>query len=260
MTVSGPKAIWKSEHMNSPEWEADWLGYARRLLNDTQHKLACDLALGTEAIRRSDADDLRWPGYLGSAYRPGGLLIAFTVHRELASGRPPLPDQARDGLVAATRAWRNESIDDSEWLTILRATYSAGLGRHWTVGKLLGHLGRLMPLRVDEIAYVNAARCQVVENAPVLARRRQIIKDVVERCTIDYPLRDLTAILKPAALVVPKETFDVARDDLPPEVPLFVIHQRRLCLQVSHRSGSWDLPAGTLIADWAPALWDLLRR
>jgi hypothetical protein len=239
-------------------WEEAWLHAARLLLDDDAHRSACDRRLGAEAVERADAGDLRWPGYLGSEYRPGGLLVAATVHREFASGSPPLPPEARDRLVRSTRDWKHHQIRDDEWLADLRAVYSAGLERHWAVGKILRALGSRIGLRVAEIAYVNAARCQVVEDAPQLEALAAIKKGVVSLCSRAYPLAELVQVIRPGAIVVTKGTFDLASATLPRDVPTFVVDQRKMWLCLRYIDSTGLLPPQSRIDQWAPALGRVL--
>ena len=70
--------------------------------------------------------------------------------------------------------WRDGDLDDDEWLGHLRAVYSAGFTSHWAVGRIIRGLRTRIGLEVAELAYVNAARCQIVENP--LPRRSAAIK------------------------------------------------------------------------------------
>ncbi len=63
--------------------ESEWLDYAWSVLADTEHIRQCEQNGGTGIEDRS----LRWPGYLGARYRPGGLLLVANIHRDFASGR-----------------------------------------------------------------------------------------------------------------------------------------------------------------------------
>jgi len=57
MTASGPGDIWESAPVSLPAWEADWMGYARRLLCDTEHVGANGHAL---RLARLSAIAQRW--------------------------------------------------------------------------------------------------------------------------------------------------------------------------------------------------------
>ena len=218
-----------------------------------------DNVLGSVAVAAADAADLRWPGYLGSAYRPGcSILLVATVHREFASGIPPLPKDLRDRFVEATRAWRQGRLPDEDWLEVVRETYMAGLGRHWAVGRLIRGLSSRIGIGVEDVAYVNAARCQLVELPPV-PNRAEIISNAVALCGRAYPISSLAQRLSPAALLMSKGTFDCARGALPPGLPTFVVDQRQLLLRASFVSGSKRLSPGTLIDEWAPVLAEILN-
>jgi hypothetical protein len=239
------------------EWEKRWVDYARRLINDAAHLEACARRLGPEAAARMDAPDLRWPGYVGAGYRPGGLLLTATVHREFASGAPAMPTPDRDRFVEATRAWRDNAISDSAWLEVLRAFYLAGLTRHWAVGRLLRALQTRVGVQADAIAYVNAARCQIAERPPI-ARDAAIKKSVVRLCTADYPLTDVVGALHPAVIVVTKGTYDAAGAAIDTGVPVVAIDQRQLLLRAPLHTNGVVFPAGTRLAEWAPAVSALL--
>ncbi len=213
------------------EWKREWLAHARQLVADTEHRRACERALGPAATERMDASDLRWPGYVGASYCPGGVLMAATVHREFASGRPPLLETERDRLVEATRSWRDQRLHDDLWLAEIQSVYANGLTRHWAVGRLLRALDDKIGLNVAEFAYVNAAKCQVVEQPPP-PKAAAIKREVVALCSGDYPLSKLASILQPGALLVVKGTYDVAATALEATgVPVVVVDQRQLCLR-----------------------------
>jgi hypothetical protein len=243
--------------LGHPPWMAAWLDHARRLLTDEGHIRACDKILGDDAVARADASDLRWPGYVGVSYEPGGLLLVATVHREFASGSPPLPEALRDRLVAATRDWRDRRIDDEAWLAELRVAYVAGLGTHWNVGKLLRNLGRRIGVTVERVASVNAARCQIVENPPPIGHV-QAKKGVLVACAADFPIADVLQILQPGLLIMAKGTYDAAASLLPDGVPLVVADQRQLCLRAPLTVDGNELGVTTKIEVWAPKVAHLL--
>lgn len=238
--------------------ESTWLEYVRRLLGDTDHIAACNRVLGPEAESRADASDLRWPGYLGSGYQAGGLLLVATVHREFASGRLPLADAEKQRLIDGTRAWRDSRLDDRAWLEIVREVYECGLERHWAVGRVLCALHRRIGLHVRNVAYVNAARCQVVENPPCLAHHDRIIKNVVALCAGAYPVTSMAEMLQPAAVIMSKGAYDAAEGTLDLEVPVLVVDQRQLCLRADCTLATQTLRLGTRVDEWARHLSDLL--
>jgi hypothetical protein len=127
------------------------------------------------------------------------------------------------------------------------------------VGKLLRGLGSRIGVHVADIAYLNAARCQLVENPPV-ARDAQIKASVVGLCSREYPVAEVVRLLRPSALVVTKGTYDVAAAALDVNVPVFVVHQRQLCLQSPFAHQSTAHAVGTRINDWSTTLGVLLER
>lgn len=242
------------------EIESRWLGYARHLVLDATHIEACNALLGAEARLRGEAPDLRWPGYLGASFPPGGLLLVATVHREFESGPRPLRPEQRDALVDTTRAWRDGLVDDDAWLNVVRNVYSAGLTSHWTVGRLLRALNQRIGLDVAQVAYANAARCQVVEGPPPLSRAARIKRNVVAYCTKQYPISELAALIGAGAVIVTKGTYDCAAAGLRDGPPLFVVDQRQLCLRADLDVQGRSLHAGTLIESWAGVLGQVLER
>lgn len=81
------------------EHERAWLDYCRRVVRDDDHRVACALRGGSAAESPPVFADVRWPGYLGADYRPGGLLWVNIIHEDL--GQPGFRDGAAS-LAAAT--------------------------------------------------------------------------------------------------------------------------------------------------------------
>lgn len=122
-----------------------------------------------------------------------------------------------------------------------------GALREMQVGGKIGHLG-LFEVTVAELA-------EVVEGPPALEQLTAIKRAVVRLCATAYPLSELAEILRPAALIVTKNTFDVAGASLNVGIPLFVVDQRQFRLRAPHRDTAGVLlPYLTPIDVWAPAL------
>ena len=195
-------------------WEHWWLGYARRLLADEGHRTACAGIGGSRPsdVPAIDDPDLRWPGYLGRAYRPGGVLCVGKVHRNFRSGS--LPADLGGSLVDATREFSAGTLSDAGYLAAVRAAYAVGLAGAWRVGETFSHALGPLGVDVDEIVYVNAARCQFPQPAPSdLSKRRQ--DDLVRLClrATEYPITELVAALRPSlVLIMPVVAYELTSD------------------------------------------------
>jgi hypothetical protein len=190
--------------------ENEWLSYAWSVLTDGEHVRQCEKSGGTGIEDVS----LRWPGYLGERYKPGGLMIVANIHRDFASGRAGADLASR--LVLSTKAWRDigrSEASDSAYLSANRTCYLEGL-RSWTVGSWLAKFVHLAGLRFEDVTYLNAARCQSMVGA------RQSLQRL---CLRRFPLRHLETILRPS-LVLTCST--VVRDETRLDAPVRWFHQR----------------------------------
>src|SRR5690349_7092584 len=121
-----------------PAWEARWLEYSRRVVSDTGHREACRARGGSPTDPRL-RPEVRWPGYAGARYRPGGMLWVNIVHRNMdIDGYTPL---AIAQLAEATAAWSVNDISDDEYLAANRSGYMTGFDDGgWYVGRDLRRL------------------------------------------------------------------------------------------------------------------------
>lgn len=257
--------------------EKAWVAYAHDLLDDSDHLRRCSKAGGSpigsvlDPQNRLDSD-LRWPGYLGREYRPGGVLCVAMVHRDFESnGAGP---EVRADIVEGTRGLRDRTITDTEYLERVRSGYEAGLAK-WLVGGRLGKTLDALFVPLTSVAYVNAARCQVPEDwshlsdqdrQEALATCNKIKGKVLKLCWADYPITRIVGLLRPSfVLFASAPTYD--RYDLAAPTPELTgvasacIHARRAAgtLLRSLRVGDLTHPEGTPLQDWAPTVRALLE-
>lgn len=154
-----------------------WLEYAREVVGDEGHRHECAELGGSDAdaefvengvVRRAEfADDVRWPGYVGHAYRRGGVLWISNIHRnfDLRGFTRPFAESANDCI----RRWRDGHASDDAFLTEIRSLYERGL-RRWTVGSWPGKALVALDVTVEAVAYTNVAKCQAVDTGVALQK------------------------------------------------------------------------------------------
>lgn len=259
--------------------EKAWVAYAHDLLDDRGHLRRCSKAGGSpigsvlDPQNRLDSD-LRWPGYLGREYRPGGVLCVAMVHRDFESnGAGP---EVRADIVEGTRGLRDRTITDTEYLERVRSGYEAGLAK-WVVGGSLGKTLDALSVPLTSVAYVNAARCQVPENwshLPDKADRKEakatcnkIKEKVLKLCWADYPITRIVGLLRPSFVLFANAPTYKRYDRAAPTSELTGVASA--CIH------AWKEPAGTLLRplhvgdlthpegtplqDWAPTVRALLE-
>jgi hypothetical protein len=179
--------------------EDGWLRYCRRIVRDEPHRLACARRGGSPPEDARVFADVRWPGYLGPGYEPGGLLWVNIIHEDLRQEH--FGEQAEE-IAVATRRWRDadpgDAAEDEQYLSVQQRIYSEAL-RTWKVGHLIRDVAtETLGISVDQMAYLNAARCQ----APMgtTAWRRQDL--LVKFCQNWWPLEEALTALDPALLVI----------------------------------------------------------
>lgn len=183
--------------MSDDPVRAHWLEYAKDVVLSDDHTEACCRA-GGGTLERGGEAWMRWPGYIGAAYEPGGLLFVGNIHRDFASNG--VPQWVPDVLVAATRSLRADPSGYGDtYVNDIQRAYHRGLGgdpdgvRAWTVARpfqrVLADLGEAW----TQVAYTNASKSQATPG--------QNADRLIEGCLKRWPLTDLVGILEPRAVV-----------------------------------------------------------
>jgi hypothetical protein len=181
------------------------------MLTDHGH-IAATGAMGT--LHSADQDDpaLRYPGYLGEAFRPEtGTLVIYGIHREFHSENLVTdPNGVIEGFILASQhLQKSETPDDTDlerYIRAHRAMYEIGLSGGWRVSS---HLKEAMPAcglsfdrhGVSGIAYVNVSCCQVPElqkNGNDDTRRKNWLK---KSCSAAHPVAEVVKLLRPAIVL-----------------------------------------------------------
>ena len=181
-----------------------WLTYAREVVTDKDHREHCQERGGSNpnaicaergGLQRpaNFAKDVRWPGYLGSAYGAGGVLWISNIHRNFDS--EGLPPSFAEGANNCIRRWRDGVSDDASFLQELRAIYLRGL-RRWLVGSWPGKALLALEVELESVAYTNVAKCQAVDTGMSLQRF----------CVARWPLRRIVNLLEPGLVLLTSET------------------------------------------------------
>lgn len=201
---------------------AAWVQAARTVCSiDDGHRSACRSAQGK--LRRVSEErwskivkpGLRWPGYLGARYEAGGLLSIGIVHTDFSTAGLREAAEVSTAL-QAHQAWADGRLDDQSWLAALRVMYRSGLSwpGGWSVAKHHSFYWKALGESVDEIAYVNAMRCQWPGSGPG--------DGVVGECVRALSLHGLVGILRPRLVISNSRP---AFDELLGTVPVIYVHQ-----------------------------------
>jgi hypothetical protein len=214
-------------------WRSDWLAYCREVAGDSCHRSLCAEEGGSWPP--DFAPDVRWPGYLGPDYRPGGVLWAANIHTRFDTRG--LPASFAADAANSVRAFRDGHSDSDAFLAAMSDVYQQGLAR-WNVGywgrRVLDQLG--VPL--SAVAYTNAAKCQAFGTAEGLQRL----------CQTQWPLRDTARMLAPALILITSQTALQAAGPGPWPCPVIALSQRNGRII---RDSPWQPPAG----DPSPLTW-----
>ena len=170
-----------------------WLAYARRVLEAGALSQCCDQSPRNDAIDRVR----RWPGYLGSRYHSGGVLLVGAIHNADRLFTPEilaLGDEVKK-WVGAPRTPES----DRRYLASVRAGYTAS-ARLWALNgnvwkrfdKLLAYLG----IDMEQVAFTNLAKCF----CPVGENDTRFVK----ACLARYPLGELIKDIQPKAVFIAK--------------------------------------------------------
>ena len=215
-----------------------WLAYCREVVTDDDHRRACSV-LGGSALADGFAPDVRWPGYLGPGYRPGGVVWVANVHRNFDSAG--MSRQFADQAAESVRAFRDGG-SETQFLLAMQETYGPGL-RGWTVGqwgrKALAELG----VELDDVAYLNAARCQATDTG----------KDLQRLCQRRWPLRRTIETLQPRLLLLSSLTAlgSAGPQEWPCRVAAFSQRNGRLVLDSPWKPRGGALSASVWMAELA---------
>jgi hypothetical protein len=241
-------------------WLRAWIDWARLIVDDSAHAAVCDgirdrvrPGAASPSADGADAPDLRWPGYVGAAYRPGGVLCVSNIHTRFQSGGLASAEGLVTSALDAHRHWTRHEMDDAEWLASVRAMYAAGLGPGgWSVAGGYREAWRQLGEDAHSIAYVNAARCQWFGMKPP--------KALYAECLTAMPLDPLLDILSPRLVLTTSPSVHArwaARDEL----PVVYFHQMygTLVRSVTIRDVTGTarcLAERVRAAEWAEALAD----
>jgi hypothetical protein len=198
--------------------EQAWLAYAQDVVLGDDHTASC-VRDGGGCLEAPDAAHLRWPGFMGRLYRPGGLLLVGNVHRNFASDG--VPTWVAELLAATTAAFRADPAGHGPgYLADTRRAYLRGLsgaepGR-WNVSRPFSYLLQRLGLDWDNVCYTNGSKSQAVPGAAI----DRLIRGCVQR----WPVEDLAARLGASHVITSSA---VVRDDLrSKEVPVLHFPQR----------------------------------
>jgi hypothetical protein len=236
----------------------EWLAYAREVVDDVQHQAQCAELGGSPEHPGVDAPDLRWPGYLGAGVALGtGVLMVSNIHRNFAYGTVGGKD--RDRLVEVTRGWREGLVDDQTYLTVMRDVYLIGL-RGWALGRQLRFAAASLGFSLEEVTYVNAARCQYPEIPPALPQAR-LVKPALQRfCLKRFPMTRIVNAVQPQLLLFTSvAAFDSAAASLASDARVKVsLHQFTGQLTRPLRLDGHVLEVGTSRETWIAAVAETL--
>jgi hypothetical protein len=203
------------------EFEKGWLNYAwtvltKPLVDGREHE--AQFCCFDHSPRCQIA---RWPGYLGSSFKTGRVLLVGEVHNGNATGKAGLFTEPIKRLEAVAKSWirsGRSAQSDSLYLTAIRETYPDSMtawrnagGQVWR--NLLLILDRLH-LTPNQIAFTNLAKCYT----DVPGHNKMVLE-----CNRVFPLQDLANTLKPLAIFIAKG-------------------DRRICAQIQIRPLNSSLP------------------
>ncbi len=204
---------------------------------------------------RVDGNDIRFPGYLGRNYRPGGILCVGAVGREpTLEGEEGEPEIARTNadMFKATRKWKKNGRSrksDATYLESIRLTYEEALPM-WSIwGRSFRPLVEdYLKRGITSIAYTNLAKCRLP-----IDRATDPLMRLCEREFI--PIRDVIDLVRPTAALVcvlgaGRNGGIVSSWDSERHSPL---------IYPFHGRNSTD-PAGNKRSEWAPAMAQQVRR
>jgi hypothetical protein len=197
-------------------WEKAWLDWAHPIVqmatNNPCHLGWCEDALGPARYPNSPNDPasndptLRWPGYVGSRWRPGrGILFVGSVHSDFSKEgrRSGDPDRLAvvQKLADANRRWRDSPrrsrSDDLRYLTQTREGYVA-LIPGWNRDGAFAQLRSELSESLDEVAWTNLAHCRA---KPRSGANEYLLQKKCSGTSGAYPIGDLVTALRPLVVL-----------------------------------------------------------
>ena len=220
-----------------------WLRYAAEVVSDADHMSTCRVRGGSPP-EAGYFTDVRWPGYLGPLYGPGGVLWIANIHRNFDSAG--LSSEFASSAAAAIRGWRDGKSDDETLLREVRVVYELGL-RTWTVGYWGRRTLTALGVPIEAVAYANVAKCQAVDTGVTLQRW----------CLRRWPLQRLIDDLEPGIVLLTSQTaLASTTGEWPCPVVAFSQRNGRLMTASPWRPTS----GGPSHSDWVRVLQAELRR
>lgn len=223
-----------------------WLEYCREVVNSgDRHRYGCVQLGGSQDP--AFPSDVRWPGYVGPGYRPGGMVIAANIHSDFDEG---LGRQDAEAAADVVRDWAADRIGDDDYLQRTAAVYQRGL-EAWRVGASTGRPMRYLNISWTDVVYVNGARCQTFDTGVKLQNI----------CQQRWPLSQLAANLRPRILVVSSSTVlaHPQNSSWPTDCTVIGVHQRRGAQILT--TSPWQPPDGLPnFNDWSKYLPELWQR
>jgi hypothetical protein len=142
---------------------------------------------------------LRWPGFIGSRYQPGGLLLVGNIHRQFISDG--VPAWVAELLVDTTRRFRADPVGHADrYLNDTRRGYLQGLTRpngartgFWNVTRGFSYVLDGLDTIWDEVVYTNASKSQQVPGSD--------LDQVVGGCLDEWPIEDLARMVEARAVI-----------------------------------------------------------
>lgn len=225
------------------EIESRWLDYARNVLESRPLNECCERG----AIRPGRI--VRWPGYLGSRYEEGRVLLVGAIHNENKLFTPQI-----EALEAEVKTWLSSGrsdASDARYLRAQREAYEQSFG-HWT-GQVWNNFRKLIrdyfTLELCQTAFTNLAKCY-------LPPGDASVDKCVVACAGPYPIAHLVCRLKPIAVLVAKSS--QATDKFTP------MKKENALLPLVFRFGNANTFAGKMkgrnLEEWAPEAAERYRK
>lgn len=168
--------------------ETLWLDYARDVLTRGGGEMNCCVSGDTDRISR-------WPGYLGSDYISGRVLLVGAVHNQAdMDATPEVP-----AIGSAALQWIGGDLSDSDYLALLRAKYPEAIN-FWSRGgggvfRKFGAIRAALGISLEQCAISNIAKCTAMG-------RSAKYRESISACPVRFPLTCLIARLDPVLVFI----------------------------------------------------------